>query len=223
MIHDLKAEKRTEKGKEVRKKNLIPGIVYGKEIDSVPVQMESVVFNRTLSDTRWKSTIFNLKLGKKKHEVLIREIQYDTFKKNILHVDLYAIKRGEKINIKVPVILHGESVGVQQGGVLEHLAKEIEVRCLPKEIPEKFEVEVTDLDVGDYVKIGDIEVSDSIEIINSLDENVVVVSTPMKEIVIEEEEEEVVGVGLEGEELPELGEEGEELEGEEEEEETEEE
>jgi large subunit ribosomal protein L25 len=142
--------------------------------------------------------------SKRKRKVLIKEIQSDPIKQTLLHVDIMGVKLKEKITVAVPVRLLGEAVGVkEQGGILHHYLREIEVSCLPLEIQEFVEVDVTDLKIGDSITLETLSLENA-EIVGDLEQPIVNVVPPtvVKETVEKELEEE-----LEGEEVSEEAEE----------------
>ena len=127
---------------------------------------------------------------------MIKEIQVDPVKQNILHVDLYAISMDKKISVEVPITLTGTAVGVSdEGGILQQVSRTLEISCLPDRIPEAFELEVTALAIGDSLHVSDLEIPEGIDVL--VEEQLTIASvvppTAVEEIepeVLEEEEEE---------------------------------
>jgi large subunit ribosomal protein L25 len=189
--------------KRMRKEGRIPGIFYGQEIEKpISVSFDEKDINRIITKLEWESTIFNLKLGGKTYEALIKEVIYNTYKNAVIHLDLYAIKRGQKLEVKIPIVLLGESVGAKTGGVIEHITKELLIKCLPVDIPEHFSVDITNLDVNDYIKVKDIPFDNKYDILSSQDETIVHIGVPssLKAEKTEEEEEGLIEEPGEGEE-----------------------
>ena len=179
----LKAEKRGITGKKVgkeRKQGKIPGVMYGKEFAPVNIFVDAIELNRIINKPDWESKIYTVDLAGEEQEVIIKKVDFDTYKHNILHVDFYAIKRGEKIEVNIPIILTGEPIGVKKGGLIEQQVKEIKIKCLPKDLPEHFTIDISDMDVEDYKKIKDIEFDEKYEVLNPLDEIVVIIGVPAK-------------------------------------------
>lgn len=220
----LNAEIREELGKskvkELRKAEVIPGIVYKDGKECVNLKVKSRDLLNVLHTAAGENVLITLKVkgDKKKAEraCLIKELQRHPVKENILHIDLNEISLTEKIKVKVPVHSHGEPEGVvKDEGVLEHVLWEVEVECLPTDIPEKIEVEVAPMKIGDTIYVKDLTVPPAIKILNDPELTVLSVSPPAKEEVVEEvpveegaepeviakgkkEEEEVEGEAAEG-------------------------
>ncbi len=222
--YEISVEERKKTGKGVsrrlRREGLIPGVIYGREIDSKPLTVDPEDIKNKVNT----NAIIDLKIGEDEEKTtMIKDYQKDVIKGKIIHVDFQQIFMDEKITVTVPVNIIGDSIGVQEGGVLQQLMREIEIEALPADIPEKLDLDISELDVGDSLQVKDIEVPEDIELMTSLDDVIVTVVTPSEEIeeeVEEELEEEFVEpevIGEEGEELEE-GEEREEEAGEEEQE-----
>src|SRR5690348_6085023 len=147
----IAAETRNSRGKNearrLRVKGSMPAIVYGAQGDPEPVAVSPKELAKILNSKTGHNTIFNLSLaGGESAPVMIIDWQYDPIKDNLLHVDLKRIDLSKRIQVKVPVALHGEARGVKvQGGLLEVITREIEVECLPDEIPEQFDINVSEL------------------------------------------------------------------------------
>lgn len=161
----LKAKARDKFGKEhvkkLRRKGVIPAVVYGAEISPLPLEVEAKSFHALLRSGLGENVIITLNIDDPKNgdkKVLIREIQRDPVWGNILHIDFQQISLTKKLTINVPVHLVGAPLGVQQdGGILQHVLRELEVECLPTDIPEKIEVDVSNLKIGDSIHVGDIK------------------------------------------------------------------
>jgi len=161
----LKAKARDKFGKEhvkkLRRKGVIPAVVYGAEISPLPLEVEAKSFHALLRSGLGENVIITLNIDDPKNgdkKVLIREIQRDPVLGNILHIDFQQISLTKKLTINVPVHLVGTPLGVQQdGGILQHVLRELEVECLPTDIPEKIEVDVSNLKIGDSIHVGDIK------------------------------------------------------------------
>ncbi len=156
-------EERKKATKRLRREGKIPAVVYGKDVN-LPVYVDEHEFN-TKFHTISENTIINLKMNGEDRDVLVKDYQEDIIKGRILHIDFYAIERGKTLRTHVPVELVGTAEGVKLGGILETLLHEIEVECLPKDLPDKFELDVTSLGVGDSLHVSDIKVGDNIKII----------------------------------------------------------
>jgi large subunit ribosomal protein L25 len=128
---------------------------------------------------------------------MIKELQNHPVSGNFLHIDFYEIDMQRKINVMIPVVVKGHAKGVEAGGLLQIIRRDIEVLCMPGDIPEAFEIDITDLDVGDSVHIEEIPLGDNIEIPADVNFTILTIVSPKTEAVAEEEEEEEA---LEGEE-----------------------
>ncbi len=206
IIKELAAQKRTDKGtakvKRLRKAGMIPGIIYGRHLESaISVSVEKQEFTNLINRIEWESSLINLNLEGAEQEVILKKVEYDTYKHNIIHFDMFAIKRGEKIDVKIPIVLTGEAIGLEHGGIVDQMTKDLHVKCLPKDLIDHFMVDITALDMGDYIKVRDIDADlEKFEVLSSPDETVILIATPAKliEPTIDEEE-------LEGEEGVEEG------------------
>ncbi len=208
----LKARHREKSGKEYAKKlrrdGFIPAVLYGPESPAVSLEIETKSFQTLLRGGLGENVIVTLLLDEKKdgqRKVLIREIQRDPVNGNILHLDFHQISLTKKLTIEVPIHLVGTPEGVSDGGILQHVLRELEVECLPTAIPEKIEVDVSSLKIGDSFHVADIKV-ENVEILSDPKSSVVTVVPPtvFKEpevaAAVAEEEPEVIGEKKEGEE-----------------------
>lgn len=186
----VKAEKRNAVGgghvKRLRQDGVVPAVVYGKEIESQPVQL-SMSDLRDLVHKSGRGAFFTLKLDGKEHAVIIKDIQYDVVNSSVLHVDLQKVSLTEKIQSDVSIRLIGRDKVETGRKVLVHQLDQITVKCLPQNTPSYFEADVSGLDVGDSLTVGEIEIPEDIELINDTAEVIASVSE-VKEIVEEEPE-----------------------------------
>lgn len=197
----LAATIRKETGKEnskvLRREGKIPGIFYIHGEESVPLTLEAKQVSITIAS---KPALISLELddGTKK-ETVIRQVQRDPVTTTITHVDFMGITRGVKITVTVPVHLSGVPVGTKIGGILEHLTREIEIECLPKHLPDKLEMDVSELDLGDSIHVSDMSYDD-IKILTPGEVSIANVSLPKIHVeeVEEEEELEEAAEGAEG-------------------------
>ncbi len=184
----LNIEKRSEIGKQaakrLRRSGKTPGIYYIHGEESVPIALDN---KELYSVIHHEASIIDLKFDSgDKSKCVIREIQWHPVQDEPIHVDLMGIKMTEKGQFEVPVHLAGNPVGVkQQGGVLEQIIREISVECLPGDIPEHLEVDVTDLEIGDAIRVDQLEI-DKVKILTDPSQSIAIVRAPR---VVEEEEE----------------------------------
>jgi len=196
----LEVEPRKELGragvKDLRQKGFIPAVVYADGKDSLPVKVSHSALLKLIHQHRIEGILINLKIkDDKKHtprSCLIKEIQYDPVHGEVMHVDFNEISLTKVIKVNVPVVATGEPVGVkQEGGSLEHILWEIEVECLPTDIPKNIAVDVGQLKIGDSIHIRDLNIPSNIKVLNDQTAIVLSVAAPMKE--------EVVAAPVEGE------------------------
>ncbi|MDL1964377.1 MAG: 50S ribosomal protein L25, partial [Deltaproteobacteria bacterium] len=136
---------------------------------------------------------------------MIKELQIHPVSRDYLHVDFYGISMDRKISVKVPVVAKGKSQGVELGGILQIIRRELEIFCLPGEIPDAIELDVTDLDIGDSIHVKEIPLQGDIEIPADVDFTVITILAPKAEVEEEAEEgEEEAEEAVAGEETPEV-------------------
>jgi large subunit ribosomal protein L25 len=197
----IKAQLRSGTGKgaarKLRRKELIPAILYGHKRESLPLVINLEELKKVLGDREREHALHALKvegrdnLGEKL--VMIKEIQIDPLGEEYLHVDLYEVKMDEKITVPVMVHIVGKAEGVKIGGILQYIMREIEVRCFPTQIPEHVELDISALGIGDSLHVRDLKVPEGVEILSPPDLPIVSVVAPTveKEVVVEKEVKEV--------------------------------
>jgi large subunit ribosomal protein L25 len=169
------AEVRTTRGKNearrLRVRGFIPAVLYGAYKDSVAVGLNPKELTKILNSTTGHNTIFNLAIeGGENTPVMVVDSQRDPIKGKMLHADLKRIDLTKRIRVSVPVITDGEAAGIKlQGGLLEIISREIEIECLPDEIPEHFVVDVRELMIGQSVRAGGIPMTGSMRLIGPSD------------------------------------------------------
>jgi len=191
-----------------RRNGKIPAVIYGHG-EPQGLLIEAHEFNTKFMKVS-ESTIINLKVDGDSHDVLIRDYQEDTISGAITHVDFYEIERGKTLRTNVGLQLTGAAVGIREGGILESFVHELEVECLPKDLPEGIDLDIANLELGHSLHVRDIEAPAGVNILNSQDQ--VVCTVAHKKIEVEEvaeelEEEEGAVEGEEGEEEAAEGEE----------------
>src|SRR6266536_2601370 len=156
----LKAEKREESGKgaarKLRAAGRVPAVLYGHGVGPMAVSVDAKDLFHVLHGSAGTNVLVDLQVDGTQHLSLPREIQRDHVRGRFLHVDFLEVRRDEKITVDVPVELTGESHGVKEGGVVEHHLWEIRVQCLPGDVPEKIEGEITKLGIGDSLRAGEL-------------------------------------------------------------------
>ncbi len=206
---ELKTNIRTGTGKgcarALRREGKIPAILYGPDSESLLLSLLVSDFEQVIKEKRSSQVLLNLVIQNGDaytKAAIIKEIQSEPITNNLRHIDFYEIAMDRKIMVKVPVVTTGKSIGVELGGTLQMVRRELEVLCLPMEIPEAIEIDVTEFDIGDSFHVKDIPLEGNIEIQADVNFTVVTILSPKKEEVVEEIEEEGEEVA-EGEETPE--------------------
>lgn len=168
---------------------MIPGVVYGHNFGPIPVQVELEELKRLLHHESIESMLIRMKLNGREETVMIREIQRHPVTYDILHVDFHRISLTEEVTTRVPVELVGESIGVKEGGILEFPLREIEIRCLPTEIPEHITIDISQMKIGDSLRVGDLELKEGITVLDDPETVIVLIAAPVVREEIEEAEE----------------------------------
>jgi large subunit ribosomal protein L25 len=160
-ILDLQAEVRTQSGtgavKRMRKAGNIPAALYGRKVKPSSIQVHGKTFAKLLAGSASDNILVSLKIAGEDQLALVQEVQHDYLRGGILHIDFHAVAADEEIHANVPVVMVGEAKGQKQGGMMEAIHHEIEVRCLPKDLPESIEIDVTHLEVGQGVHVSEIK------------------------------------------------------------------
>ena len=192
----LSAVKRENFGKRAtkryRRENLVPAEIYGTSKKNQSVLVNTFELNNQTKDPQFYSNVIDLSIGDKKVEVILKEIQRDPTKSDITHVDFLMIDQNVKIEVNVPIKFINEDIckGVKiSGGQLSHIISETVISCLPKDIPEHLEVDVTDLDLNDSIHMSEITLPSGVEIISAdkeTDTALIKCYMPAEEEVIEE-------------------------------------
>lgn len=168
---------------QLREEGFVPGVLYGHG-DSVPIAIDSRVFAKALHTKAGANTLFTVKLGDKSSLSIVKEIQRHVLTHNVIHVDFQRINLKEKLEISVPVHVIGEAPGVKNsGGILEHIQREIRVRCLPDDIPASLDIDVSKLEIGHGVKLKDIAPPAGVEFLTAAEQILVNVVAPKVEAV----------------------------------------
>jgi large subunit ribosomal protein L25 len=184
-------------------------VLYGPKTKPILLSVDFSDIEQALKKSRVGQVLVNLVIHNgdtTTRPAMIKELQVHPVSRNYLHVDFYEIEMDQKIRVKVPVDIKGKSKGVEVGGILQVIRRELEVLCLPTEIPDAFVIDVTELDIGDSIHVEEIPLEGDIEIPAEVNFTVVTVLSPKIEEVVEEEEEGEEEELEEGEEAREPGE-----------------
>ena len=205
MSFKIKAEKREVFGKNasrrLRREGMIPAILYGGHDINVPLTMRKKDIFMILSSETGENTVFQVSFNSERRDVMIKELQRDPVTDEILHTDFVLIAMDKTIQISVPIVVVGEAVGVKtEGGFVDFMTREVEIECLPKDIPERIEIDISNLHLRQSLKVEDITLPEGAKLISSPEAILVLIEVPLKEEEIEvEEEEEVIAEGEEPE------------------------
>jgi large subunit ribosomal protein L25 len=180
-LNIFKRDDLTKQGvKKVRRENNIPGVFYSYD------SKESIAFyvsqHMIIEAKKSGARIFNILVGDKKQTVIFKSVQYHPVTDDILHIDLYGVNMKETVSIKVQLILIGNPVGVaNDGGLLVQSLNEVEIECLPSDIPENFEVDITELGLGDSYRASDLKLEDKYKLATDENQTIASITQAMKE------------------------------------------
>ena len=174
---------------ELRKEGYVPAVVYGYKTEATPISVKERDLLKTLSVTG-RNGVIKLNVDGKDINVVLSEYQSGALKGEIRHADFLAINMTEELEVEVLVHLVGESAGLKAGGVLQQPNREITIKVKPSDIPETFDVDITELQIGEAITVADIRAKSKFEILNEDDHGLVLISAPRTEAEMEELESE---------------------------------
>lgn len=213
----LKANKREifgKKVKQLRRQGILPAVIYGRKTEPVSISLDDREVNRVLASIS-STHLINLDVDGEGYTTLIRDRQRHPVSGSILHIDFYEVSMTEKLTTDVNIIIRGEAPAAKNlGGILVTGQETLEVECLPQDLPERFDVDISNLEeIGDTIYVRDISIPPEVDLLTDPDEMVIVVTTPaaeeeevVEEVEITEEEPEVIERGKRDEEGEEEGE-----------------
>ncbi len=181
----LTVQTRTQVGrnaiKKVRKEGLIPGVIYGVGQEPINLEVNRRQLSTVLAHSSSENILLELEIvdgdNKRSSLAMIQEVQHHPIQRQILHVDFHAVSATEKITAEVPIETIGEPIGVKtNGGLLEHNLRDLEVECLPGDLPDRIEVDVTSLDINQSIHVKDLKLPPGVEAVTDGDLTVVAVS-----------------------------------------------
>ncbi|NOZ69804.1 MAG: 50S ribosomal protein L25 [Deferribacteres bacterium] len=210
----IKADKRSELGKggarSLRRMGLLPAVVYS-EGNSTPIKVNRKEMTKLISSGVGEHALITIELnenGEKtaEHSVLVKDYQNDPVTEKLLHVDFMEVSLEKVVTVTVPLVITTKPVGVKMGGILQHRMREVEVECLPTQIPSKIEVDAGFVEIGHSLHVRDLPQYEGVKIVDDPGEVVLTVTAPVEEAPVEAAEEEaaepqlVKAKGKEGEE-----------------------
>jgi len=187
---ELAAEFRDAQGKgasrRLRRDGRIPAILYGGHRDARALTLDHQKVMQMLDNERAYSTIISLKLGQENQAAVLKDIQRHPFKNSVLHIDFQRVEENEKIRINIPLHFKGEAVapGVKtQGGIVSHMRSEVEVSCLPRDLPEFIEVDISGLSLNESIHLSQLKVPETVQLLDLAkgDAAVVAIHSPRAE------------------------------------------
>jgi large subunit ribosomal protein L25 len=194
----VKAVSRTEFGKNatrrLRVEGKIPGVLYGRGVESISVAVDPADVIQILNSDSGRNTIFELVTDSSRNDVLIKDLQVDPVKGSLVHADFFCIAKDRVMEFQIPVEPIGIPEGVQtHGGMLEVVLREISVECLPGDVPDQVQVDVTDLDIGAAIRVSELAIdTNKVKLLSDPELTVLTVVPPRveeePEVLVEEEE-----------------------------------
>jgi large subunit ribosomal protein L25 len=191
----LTAQRRTQIGrnaiKKIKTSGMVPGVIYGSAQEPVNLQINGRELLNLLSRASGENILVELEIvdgGEKQNALaMIQEIQHHPLQREIVHVDFHAVSANETVSAEVPIEAVGEAIGVKvHGGLLEHILRYLEVECLPGDLPQVIEVDVTNLDIGQSLHVRELNLPSGVEAITDAEQTVVaVVESRVEEEVVE--------------------------------------
>ncbi len=183
-MQHLKAEKREELKKQVKhllEGGFIPAVLYGPDVETTSIKVSEKDFLKIFKETG-ESELFKLALDKDEFLVLVKDIQKDILSGRIIHIDFYQPKLGQKMELAVPLKFVGEAPAQRKGGIIVKVMHELEIECLPRQIPKEIQVDLSTLeDIDSVIKIKDLNLPEGVKPLVSEENIVVSVSEPEKE------------------------------------------
>jgi large subunit ribosomal protein L25 len=163
----------------LRSQGQVPAVIYGHGRDPQPLSLNARDLDKLLGNIQAESTVIEVTVGGHTSKTLIREIQRHPIKRQILHVDFQALVAGEKVIVSIPIVLNGIAEGVRlEGGVLDQTLRELEIEVDPSNIPDRVELDVTNMMIGDSLHVSDIKVPEGVEVQDDPETSVAVLAAP---------------------------------------------
>ncbi len=189
----VKVRNNTGKGvaRKLRGEGLIPAIFYGHKSEPIALSLNPTELKKIINSESGRNTLITLKFeGKKEKErvALLKDLQLTPLKRTYLHADLYEVLMDEKITARIPIHFVGKSIGVKEGGIEQHSRRELDVKCLPGNLPDFIEADVTNLAIGDSLHVKDLKLAEGIEVLDPAGDTIVTISAPAAEKVVTPEE-----------------------------------
>ena len=184
-FHNLSAKPRTTKGNSparvLRRDGAIPAVIYGPGKDPVSISVSVYDLEQVMKAANSRQLFVNLAIeGGETRKAMLKELQRHPVKGSFIHADFYEVAMDRKVRVMVPVTTVGKCVGVEMGGMLQIIRRELEALCMPSDIPEKIEIDITDLEMGESVHVEDIEMEGDVELVHEVNFTVLTVLSGRK-------------------------------------------
>ena len=174
----LSARNRQKSGsaesRRLRRSGCIPAVLYGRAGKALSIELNALDFVRGTKGIS-ESTIVKVEVDGKSYDVFVKDTQRNIIDGNILHIDFYEVESGAALRAKISVIIRGNPVGVREGGILENPTQQIEVECLPKDLPQRIEVDISGLKVNQAIHVRDIPLAEGVRLVSGADKVVALV------------------------------------------------
>ena len=168
-----------KESKIVRKKGLVPGVLYYSGEEAISISVEKSILLRAMNSGQ---RIFEIDQDGESQYTMLKQVQYHPVTDEVIHIDLMRVRRSEKMTISVPIVLVGDAIGVKEGGVLSQSLTQVEISCYPTDVPEQIDLKIDDLEINAALSVGDIDTgSEDIELISDVSLNIVSITTPVSE------------------------------------------
>jgi large subunit ribosomal protein L25 len=182
----LTAEARDGRGKgegrRLRRAGRVPAIAYGAELDATPVSVDALELYHALRTDAGLNALIRLEVDGETHLTLARQLQRHPVRREIMHVDFVVVDRSRKVTVDIPIHLTGEARGTEEGGVVDQVRFVVPVEVLPLEVPDSLELDISDIEIGDVKRLGDLDLPEGVELLDDPDYAVVSVYIPQVEV-----------------------------------------
>lgn len=165
----------------LRRQGLLPAVVYGKEAGNILIVLPEKGLHNILAVHSTGSTLINLEIEDRSFPVMLREVQRNPLRRTIVHADFLQVSLTEEIETEIPLHLAGEAPGVREGGILQYMLREVSVSCLPTQLPEAIMADISGLNIGDQLTVGELQAPPEVKVLSDPDSIIVMVVPPVIE------------------------------------------
>ncbi|GHV74801.1 50S ribosomal protein L25 [Spirochaetia bacterium] len=183
-----RAEAGSAEARRLRKEGRIPAVVYGRTGKALSIDLDALEFVNNAKGIS-ESTIVTINVDGTTHQAFVKDTQRNITTGQVLHIDFYEVEAGVTLRAKVSVHVHGNPVGVREGGILEAPLHDIDVECLPKDLPERLDVDIAELKVNQSIHVRDLKLGDGVRLISNPDQVVALVKFAKAEVEVAAETE----------------------------------